>query len=176
MPIKNKGGFTIIEALVAFAVLTLSLGPLLVVVTMSARISSSIKNNLTASMLAQEGIEVVRAIRDTNWLKVPEDPFYTNLNGGADGSTETGTVQYNSSAIVIVGPSPYLKFDSSSGLYSYDSGSPAPYKRTIKITKIPNPANPGNPCVELKVESVVTWQENNRLRTITVEDHLFDWK
>lgn len=168
--INNQRGFTIIESLVAFTILTLALSPMLLVVTTSSRIASSIKNNLAASMLAQEGIEVVRAIRDTNWLN--SRAFYVGLNDESIGTTNSGRVQYNTIDELLpedAGAKLYL--NSVSGLYSYDndpSSSPSFFYRSIYITKVSD--------VELKIVSEITWREPARPRVISVESRLFDWK
>ena len=172
MSIKSsQRGFTIIESLVALAILSLALTPMLVVVTMSSRIATSVKNNLVAALLAQEGIEVIRAIRDTNWLN--GQLFYTGLNEDAEtGTTKDGLVQYNTTGSLL----PYnadakLYLDNVSGIYSYDSSpssSPTIFTRKMSVTKISD--------AELKIVSEVTWNEPPRLKIISVESHLFDWK
>ena len=168
---SSQNGFTIIESLVALAILSLSLMPMLVVVTMSSRIATSVKNNLVAAMLAQEGIEVVRAIRDTNWLN--GRAFYIGLNEDAEtGTTKDGLVQYDTAnSLMPYDASAKLYVDNNSGIYSYDNNSgssPTLFTRKISVTKISN--------AELKIISEITWNEPPRSKIISVEDHLFDWK
>ena len=168
---SSQNGFTIIESLVALAILSLSLMPMLVVVTMSSRIATSVKNNLVAAMLAQEGIEVVRAIRDTNWLN--GRVFYIGLNEDAEtGTTKDGLVQYDTAdSLMPYDASAKLYVDNNSGIYSYDNNSgssPTLFTRKISVTKISN--------AELKIISEITWNEPPRSKIISVEDHLFDWK
>jgi len=64
-------GFTILEVMVAIFVITVGVISVFNVVqnvTMFSRVNSS---RLTATYLAQEGIELVRNQRDTNWLLEP---------------------------------------------------------------------------------------------------------
>ena len=63
----NEFGFTLIEALVALVILTIALGPALVLSSNISSTASVIQNNLIAANLSQEGIEVIRALRDANW-------------------------------------------------------------------------------------------------------------
>src|SRR3989344_1484533 len=66
--VRDQSGFTIIESLVSILILTLALVPVISVISSATDISNNIRNNFVAANLAQEGIEVVRAIRDRNWF------------------------------------------------------------------------------------------------------------
>ncbi|PIZ89621.1 MAG: hypothetical protein COX89_00565 [Candidatus Nealsonbacteria bacterium CG_4_10_14_0_2_um_filter_37_10] len=100
--IKNKS-FTLIEVLVAVSVLIIGvLGVFTVVqnITFSAQINSS---KLAATYLAQEGLELVKNQRDSNWLA--GSPWDSNLQS----STETGLLGKFSRTIAITAPSPNQK-------------------------------------------------------------------
>jgi prepilin-type N-terminal cleavage/methylation domain-containing protein len=154
----NKG-FTLIEALVALVVLSIGLGPALVLSSSLSTTASVVKNNLVATNLAQEGIEVVRALRDTNWFNST-----TFDNGLADGIYR---IEWNSDSLISLGTNPPLKEDN--GLYNYTTGTDTVFKRTITLTKV-NTA-------ELKIVSDVTWTERgNRTRDVNIESHLFNWR
>lgn len=62
-------GFTLLETIVSIGILTT--GILSIVGLMSYNISQAtlLKNRVIATSLAQEGIEIMRNIRDTNWLQ-----------------------------------------------------------------------------------------------------------
>src|SRR6056297_883499 len=65
----KQSGVTLIESLVAMAIVVVGLVAILslVLITMSrARIS---KEQIVATTLAREGLEIVRTVRDTNWLR-----------------------------------------------------------------------------------------------------------
>lgn len=156
----NEFGFTLVEALVALVILTLALGPALILSSNISSTASAIKNNLIAANLAQEGVEVVRALRDANWYNGA--PSFDS--GLADGIYR---VEWNSNALITLGSNPPLKINN--GLYNYSSGTDTVFKRTITITNIPTE--------ELKIISEVTWTERgNRVRDIKTESHLYDWK
>ena len=166
---KTSKGFTLIEALAAVLLLTLGLTPLLMVGSAASNVAFSIQNNVIASNLAQEGIEVVRAIRDTNWVATPVRGFDASLSPSgvpAFDCTTACLVEWNSDVLLPFLDTP-LKIDSN-GIYNYTLGTASFFKRKITITK---PST-----VELKIISEVTWQERARLRKVTIEDHLFDWK
>ncbi|MBU1202889.1 prepilin-type N-terminal cleavage/methylation domain-containing protein [Patescibacteria group bacterium] len=67
---KNRAGFTLIEVLISIAVLTIG------IVTALGLAISNFNNNrdnflrVTGANLAREGLELVRNVRDSNWLKI----------------------------------------------------------------------------------------------------------
>ncbi len=160
---------TIIEAMVAVLILSLGLIPVFNTLLLANNFSSAIKNNLIAANLAQEGVEVVRALRDQEWLAY-------NCFGSVCGSSLVGTwiVQWNSNWALPstlpqpVGANPPLNIDAS-GLYTYGSGTPTNFRRKVTVTE---PV----PGVQLQVVVEVTWPEKNSTQTITVESHLYNWK
>ncbi|MEK7076075.1 MAG: prepilin-type N-terminal cleavage/methylation domain-containing protein [Patescibacteria group bacterium] len=155
----NEFGFTLIEALVALVVLTLALGPALVLSSNISSTASVIQHNLIAANLSQEGLEVVRALRDANWYNGL--PFDTGLSDGIY------RIEWNSNTLIALGANPPLKL--SAGLYNYSSGTDTVFKRTVTITKINSE--------ELRIISAVAWTERgSRVRDVRAESHLFDWK
>ncbi len=155
----NSKGFTLVEALVALVVLTTALGPALVLSSNISSTASVIQHNLIAANLAQEAVEVVRALRDANWYNGL--PFDTGLSDGVY------RIEWNSNSLIALGSNPSLKVNA--GLYNYSSGTDTLFKRTITITKINSE--------ELRIISDVTWTERgNRPRDVKAESHLFDWK
>jgi len=60
-------GFGVIEALVVTAIVTVALSGLLEAGTLAIRLLHTEQQNLEATMLAQEGLEAVRSIRDESW-------------------------------------------------------------------------------------------------------------
>ena len=154
-----ESGFTLVEALVALVILTIALGPALVLSSNISSTASVIQNNLIAANLSQEGVEVIRALRDANWYNGL--PFDTEL---ADGNYR---IEWNSNALITLGSNPPLKI--SAGLYNYSSGVDTVFKRTVTITKINSE--------ELRIISEIAWTERgNRARSVKAESHLFDWK
>ena len=61
-------GFTLIETMVAVTILTLAVAGPLMTASRAIVAAQSARDQLTASYLAQEGIEYVRAMRDNEYL------------------------------------------------------------------------------------------------------------
>ncbi len=69
-PKENLGGFTMIEALVAISILLIGILSVFTLVTKSLATAPVIQDRLVASFLAQEKLEEIRQIRDSNFLKI----------------------------------------------------------------------------------------------------------
>ncbi len=89
---KNNTGFTLLETLVAIAILTVALGAAFGVAQKSLKTSNLAKTQTVAVYLASEGLELVRNVRDNvalynnanstqiNWLQ----PFIDKCGGAID--------------------------------------------------------------------------------------------
>jgi hypothetical protein len=89
----SKRGETIMETVIALSILAIGLTFSSVLISSSLRNISISKNRVIAVNIAREGIEAVRNIRDTNWLKFsgrrrtcwnnrPQDDMGAECNGG----------------------------------------------------------------------------------------------
>lgn len=66
---SSSKSFTLIEVTLATFILAVGVVGVFSLVQMIFSLTSSVSNQLTALYLAQEGIENVRNIRDSNWLE-----------------------------------------------------------------------------------------------------------
>lgn len=160
LPIKSnkQNGFTLIEALIALVILSIGISPALILSSNLSATASVAKNNLIAANLAQEGVEVVRSLRDTNWFNGVA--YNTGL---ADGIYR---IEWDSDSLIPLGTDPPLKVNN--GLYNYSAGQDTIFKRTLTLTSIN--------AADLRIISDITWTERGRIKNIKVESHLFDWK
>jgi len=70
-------GFTLLEVILAITILTIAVGGSFALISQTIAAVSVIQSKLIASYLVQEGMEIVKNIRDTNWLK--NQPWDQNL-------------------------------------------------------------------------------------------------
>ncbi|MDP2647888.1 MAG: type II secretion system protein [Candidatus Yanofskybacteria bacterium] len=159
MKIKKYNGFTLIETLVALVLITIAITPTIFAAATTNRVANSIKNNLIAANLTQEGIEVIRAIRDTNWFQGTAFD-----NGLVPGEYE---VEWDSDLPLVIYQDRFLTYGSL-GRYRYGAINPTPFKRKITISK-PD-------TYIIKVTSLVTWGEGTQTRSVSVDSYLYDWK
>jgi prepilin-type N-terminal cleavage/methylation domain-containing protein len=84
---KRQVGFSLVEVIVVTAIITIGFMGVLTLVQRTIAIYGSNQNYLVASIMAQEGLELVRNVRDDNWLT--GQYFYQNLAQYAENNTAT---------------------------------------------------------------------------------------
>lgn len=137
---------------------------------MSYSISAVIigKSQIIATSLAQEGLEVVRNIRDNNWHCIA-DPDCTDVTDWNEGlGAGERQVEYDSLSLSVYTGNPLKLYD---GFYQYTFGDETHetrFYRKITITDMPGG--------EIKIVSKVSFTERTKSYSVSVEDRLYDWK
>ena len=155
-----KRGFTLLEVLVATFIITVGIMGSLSLVSRTIYSANISSKRLIAVYLAQEGIEIVRNIRDTNWLE------QISWNDGLIGCLfPTGCeADYDDQALVS-----YLDrklYIDNNGVFSYSpSATQTEFKRRITVT--PN----GSDILEILVS--VDWQGKIE---VTAQENLYNWR
>jgi prepilin-type N-terminal cleavage/methylation domain-containing protein len=124
---KNKKGFSFIEVMLSVFLLSMGMVAAIILLGKGLRESIDSRNQLIASLLAQEGVELVRNIRDKNWV-TPQDSFM-NINNGAQ------KIDIISSALapISVAAEAVLNYDSTNHRYAHTGGSATKFYRDIVI-------------------------------------------
>jgi len=163
-------GFTLIELIISVFIITIALsgafGILQRIIT-STYLSSS---KLIASYLAQEGIEIVRNIRDTNWLKEAAD-WKTGINECSFSIGKFCEGDYDQEDTLTIWPEgtvPRLLKIDNQGFYNYDSGKNTKFKRKIYVDDIPG-------IEGVKVRVLVQWQDYGRSYEVPAQEYLYNW-
>lgn len=155
----NNKGFTLIETVVAIFLLTTGLVgsfSLMQRITSFAAISSS---QLTAAYLAQEGVEIIRNIRDTNYLEG------SAWDSGIGAATDA-RLDYRSEVFPDATCGNYLKY--ASNFYACSTDTSSKFQREITVLK---------PAVDKMVVSVaVKWFERGRAHQVVAQTELYDWR
>lgn len=174
-----KKGFTLLEVIVAIFIITVGIIGVLSLVTYtisSAKVSSQ---KLVAAYLAQEGIEIVRNIRDGNWL------FKTTWDTALGKGDWEGDYQDILSLTNKCSSTPFnceyddlqfLKIDG--GFYKYSaSGTKTPFKRRITIFDKTDLSSPPDRIIDmLKVSVTVFWEEKGKTYEVEAQENLYNWK
>ncbi len=162
----NKG-FSLAEVIIATFVIIIGIIGAMSLITYSISNVAVGKSQVIAASLAQEGMEIVRNIRDSNWIENRDSGDIAWNDGLGAGSYQ---VQYDRLDLFSWSDEP-LKINNN--VYQYGSGTPTHFKRKITITDNPDDDFTTN---DIKVVSEVTWNERSRSYEIIAESRLYDWK
>ena len=157
-------GFTLIEVLVAIFIITVGAGGTIALIQKTLSFTSNAALQLRASYLAQEGMEIVRNIRDTNFIKIHKGVEGSNWDDGLT-ECETGCqADYTYNALIAYEDT---LLQLASGIYSYTASKDSLFKRRITIIK------QGNNKMDILVE--VLWEERGRSHNVTAATELYNW-
>ncbi len=186
----RQSGFTLLEMIFALGFLMMTIAAILALTVANIAGEAESENQVIANNLARESIEVVRNIRDGNWLaKVPFDN--APIAVGTDKSRTIFDPAANSWTIdtPAQASASFELYRSADGIYSYNNtnNTKTMFSRHIFIyyicrapvsgaEAITYPCNFGFSAVGLRVRAVVSWNEQGRRRQVMLEDFLYDWK
>lgn len=159
-----KKGFTLVEMVVGIFLLSIGIFAVVGVIQKFYLITSLYLDRFVASYLAQEGIEIVRNIRDSNWLN-NEGDWRRYLEGF---NVRAGGADYNDYSLIQSLSDVFLKLGGDG--YSYDSGSDTKFKRKIYINScLQNPYN----CLNVKVQ--VDWETRGKNYSVVIQENIYNW-
>lgn len=177
-----------IEALVAVAILLLSITSAFSVAQSSLQSSSYAKNRTTAYYLAQEAVEYIRNVRDKAGLEMLEnrtgDIPWTNYFATDDMCDIDASDPCAIDTLNILSPNPqvcdsgtcanmfvldgefFRYFDGNENGIWEDSG----FRRTIHISSVPGTQN------EIRVDVTVSWNQGSVPKEVVVSENLYNWQ
>lgn len=166
---RLQGGFTLLEVTIAIFILLVGVTAGSVLIARTVGQISVFSSKLIASYLTQEGIEIVRNIRDTNWLEGGAwDEGLSDGDWEVDYTATTVEDPPGASAYFEVYADNFLKLNGSSGFYDYDpAGTDTKYKRKITIAS-------GADTLTVTVETI--WSEKGKSYSHTAQEILYNWK
>jgi len=169
----SQQAFTFLEVIIAIFIMIVGIGGTLVVLQRGISSITQARARLTAAYLAQEGIEIIRNIRDTNWVEqriASTTPWDAELNEGEYEADYEDTKNETPSLTPCDFPCDYnrLRFlkKNEEGFYSYNTGTLTPFKRKISIEK-PSTST-------LKVTVTVYWGEGKH--SLRTQEILYNWR
>ncbi|MBI3572889.1 MAG: hypothetical protein HY092_01675 [Candidatus Kerfeldbacteria bacterium] len=203
---NTKSGQSLLETIIAIGVIMSATiaATSLIVSTITAGQASQEK--IEAANFAREGIEVIRGIRDSNWLKIDHNQLDSSgssylWNTGLGSGTDNIVFQYvlvfqpvgvGWQAKKISGPTPPSNETSDSYIYLPASGqyftqatATVPcagcqrtrYTRVISVTKKTESLFSGTTSVQyIDLTSTVTWTDQLGLHHLDASARLYNWK
>ncbi|MBA3047479.1 prepilin-type N-terminal cleavage/methylation domain-containing protein [Patescibacteria group bacterium] len=162
--IYKCAGFSLLEVMIAVLIITMGMIGVLSLVLQNIQVQYINKNDLIASQLAQEGLELVRNIRDENWL---DGNAYDSGIVGDGTYTIDYTFAINDLINSIDDVGAKLNINGA-GFYIHGAGSATPFYRLITVDD--------SSAEHLKVECKVRWSERSRTHDYTAATLLYDWR
>lgn len=196
--LKQQDGFGMIELLVTIVILGFGIFALMNLMATLVRADRFNSADMISLNLAREGVEVVRNLRDGNWLKGETWEY-----GLADGSDYTAILNFNPQSVSwsldfsvddISDEDTRLYFNESLGIYNHmvGSGLSQSYRRLIILNAICHDTLSGKKTVRgsgqfclgtedkvgVEVHSLVRWDasENGVVRDREVVTTLLNWR
>jgi prepilin-type N-terminal cleavage/methylation domain-containing protein len=169
----GQQGFTMAEMIIALSIL--SFGIVLVYGAFSSAVivTNNIQSRFAAAYLAQEGLEIVRNLRDNNFIAKAQDSSVTWMDGLSGGPCDVGCmVDYTTqtTAQLIPWDESFLRINDQ-GFYSYaEAGTPTIFKRKIIITPLLGLENNA-----MNVSVTVYWDYNGKSFSFEANENLYNW-
>ena len=162
-------GFTLIETLVAIAVLLTAIAGPLTIASKGLSSAALARDQISASALAQEAIEYVRWKRDTNQLA--GQAWLAGLDTcTAPNSCILDATKLDSTAFTTcVGICSALRYNTTSGFFTYSASDQLPaFTRTIQLTSLGTD--------EVRITVSVSWESPTGVHTLTVREGMLNWQ
>jgi len=154
----------LIEVFIALLVVSVGVGGVIALVSQTSSFMSNASSQLTAMFLAQEGVEIARNIRDSNFLTIHNGGSIQWDNGLTGCASSTAGCEADYTNAVLTLQDRFLNF--ANGFYSYSSGVATQLKRKIFV----------DGAGDTRTVSVqVTWQERGRTHTVAGATSLYNW-
>lgn len=161
---KNNKGFTIVETLVAVAILMIAIAGPLTIAQKGLMAAVYARDQVTASFLAQDAMELIKNIRDydannSNWL---------NTLGACTYPVTCTADTYNGT--ISISPSDYNLYIGQNGYSHNNSGDKTQFTRKFYLENTYS-SDTNN---ELTAVVMVEWKNGTISNVVTLKDQIFN--
>mgnify|MGYP001568025503 CR=1 FL=1 len=172
---KSGKGFTLVETLLAVSLLCVAITAPMLLTVQALSSAYYARDNVIAYNLAQEGIEIVHALRDNRILEIAQ-------TSGSSSNDLFGDIPVNT-AFAVDGRNDRVYTNNvnplrdQNGLYTYGGGTPTPFSRTLVACYIQsNGSCSSNPTDEMRVTVTISWRTASYApRSFTISENLYRW-
>jgi type II secretory pathway pseudopilin PulG len=167
---NNETGFTLVGVLVAALILAV------VAIAASGIFSSALstaniaRHQFIAVNIAREGLELVHALRDTNWFTQDDRSHWLDHGLCTDGFNQfTDTNRQFTISPADLQNLNNVHTDSDGAITI--NGQPTPFTRLMSI----DCSHKDDAAPFVTVISTVSWEDNNRPHSVVLKETLFNW-
>ncbi|HNW55663.1 MAG TPA: prepilin-type N-terminal cleavage/methylation domain-containing protein [bacterium] len=164
---KMKAAFSLIELLIAMGIIGLGLLGIASLASQNVRVQYYNKNTLISAQLAQEGLELVRNIRDNDWKS---DSPISNPDSLENLFLNNFIIDYTGfidSAESNIEKTPVLTINNN-GFYGYGGSINTPFRRLITTS-----CGSNGYC---RIKCYISWQGQGQSGNYEIEDYLYAWR
>jgi Tfp pilus assembly protein PilV len=202
----NQQGQGLLETIVALGIIITGVVGMLNLTLSNQSASLDAKERLIATNTAREGIEIVRSIRDTNWLNCTITGGVSDCNtwdqdlvSGTDVTAvplfdienNTWTIDFTANDFTHDHVRVWRKSSGAAAnigaQFQSTQSDPSdsiltPYRRIVELYSIcldktiSTNCSGSNPKIGILVQSKVQWDTNERVNEIIVEERVFNWR
>ncbi len=174
MNLRSKSAFTLIETLMAITVVGVVITAMTGVVLSTLLVTQRNLHSLQALAYAEEGVEVLRFIRDSNWLQ------NYSWAGSAGGDLWGGSFEPKEGETLVlylkeVSQPPYWKFSPAESDGVLLSGQEIPFSRRLEFTPVYGAQGEVLEAAA-EVTVVVDWTDKGVERSVELSTYLTDWQ
>lgn len=175
-------GFTLIETLMSLLIFSVSIVALISITGSGVSDVTFAKKKQTSYLLAQEGIELVRFVRDSairsgvDWADLVSQPQYLRFcfsNNGCSIDPYQLALGTQISSAILMCPNtgcPFFYEEQTLGAgYQYSLGEKTFYKRTIRAVAY------GGTTEEVQIISTVSWTHGGQEYQIEMTEFISNW-
>lgn len=172
---KFNKGFTIIELIISLFILTVAIIGIYTAFYAIVLQTNNVSSRFTASYLAGEGLEIIRNIRDNNWVKSASSLDYVSWDDSLLSCTNGCQVDYKTGIdgqafnLSAYGSGNYL-YVNNNGFYDYEitDATKTKFRRKITITQVATDT--------LNVVVTVYWANGQAGEAeVSAEEYLYNW-
>ena len=169
MPKNNQRGFTLLEVLVALSFLTIISLSTIQLITRARQAADLARQDFVAVNLAREGLELVRATRDTNWFSTVDRSLWIQEDMCQSFTYDAAMLRARAS---VGSPAASALYIQQNGEWGHDvSGEPTQYEREFDVDCSEKDRDPG----VVTITSRVTWQDRGLPHEVLLREKLYNW-
>jgi len=184
--IKKQKGFSLVETLVAVAILTIGIAGPLTAVFRALNSAEVAKAKISAFYFAQEGIETIRYIRDTNILDSMNPDWLSYLNSRCEVPPPGGNTPCMIQNVLdasggmgqrllhncMGGGCTAIRYDISAGLYGRGGGMDDPFTVFTRSITAKETIPAGR---EAEIVVTVDWSLKGMNYSYVLQETMFNW-
>ena len=197
---SRRSGQSIVEAIIATSIVATAVASALTLTAASLNAQKDNEGWMIGTNLAREGVEVVRNIRDSNWLAGLE--WDSGLEGEGydytaiamfDPDSGDWQLEFAPDTLGSYGTEVWRYIAGPIGVYTQNLGQPndtiaSPFHRLLTLDAVCKDQKhnsfaesdehcpPGKPKVGIRISSKVAWSSGGRDRDIEVVETIYDWR